>query len=949
MIQDHFGGQYANELICKGCPHYSERSEPYLAINLQVKNKKNIKDSLDALIEGEMLEGDNSYYCEKCDKKVPTLKRTCIKKLPKHLILVLKRFEFDYDTMQKMKVNDYCEFPEEINMEPYTQEGLSRREKRRAADEKGEEIDEEEYKPKYPLSLYDYKLSGVLVHSGYAEGGHYYSFIKDREDEEGKDKWYEFNDEMVKEFDKADLESECFGGEEKWSDLMGHSIYLKNSEKHRNAYVLFYERISKEDIPYESEESEGKDTQEEKIDGVMKEDNDDDYDIKMVSDKESSATEPKFMRRQTLIVSEDISQLVLEENRKYWQYRFMFSKEYSEFILELCTLWNSKHIIMFNYDTRNRDYHLFGIDESNFKEELKKGEKFFGGNHSYNKNIKFYPDKHLLKEESIDVFSKYGGEKVDAFEFEIFKLAATFYLTVTQRASLKEQVPELLDLIKSHMNKSLKACKWLITQFSNREVLLENLLQCPVGDMRKLSVGILYCAMLNLYEDEKNQLNDYWQYKEGQKDSLQKSYLGNFINILICMMPESHIYTEFNTQFFSLLSKFASLGKEARLYLLKARLIGKLMIYGNEDASVFKEFFNDNTDIIYDENDTVELGLPIRLDKLKLSLWEDLFMKKRDMQIAEASQDFTYIYETLSLLIRSCVFKAADGPTFVDDMRYTQLHENEYLTLQIDEKDMTTLIDSCSSKQSIKHLGSILLHLCANNMEFDVALRGVLTQGINDKQLDDLKSYFPIFKRYLMIQDENSEDRVMEGLREYWTILKNNNKYVPFMAKFTSFLVKMCNISRAVAEALATSPEDWDWVIEWIRANPYSSKSTQQQYKNHYREIAHSHYKINRLDEIKSCNFETYENEHDSDDDMSDHKFFKGEKIDYQFETDRWTTAEIVIVLDEMIHVQYQAFNQTKSHWFSPNGKRARLVRMVMFFSALAATSSPSTWSRKSA
>ena len=94
MIQEHFGGTYANELICKGCPHYSERSEPYLAVNLQVKNKKSIKDSLEALIEGEMLDGDNCYYCEKCDKKVPTLKRTCIKRLPRHLILVLKRFEF---------------------------------------------------------------------------------------------------------------------------------------------------------------------------------------------------------------------------------------------------------------------------------------------------------------------------------------------------------------------------------------------------------------------------------------------------------------------------------------------------------------------------------------------------------------------------------------------------------------------------------------------------------------------------------------------------------------------------------------------------------------------------------------------------------------------------------------------------------------------------------------
>ena len=51
--------------------------------------------------EGEVLDGDNAYQCEKCDKKITAVRRMCLKKLPNHLILVLKRFEFDYDTMQK--------------------------------------------------------------------------------------------------------------------------------------------------------------------------------------------------------------------------------------------------------------------------------------------------------------------------------------------------------------------------------------------------------------------------------------------------------------------------------------------------------------------------------------------------------------------------------------------------------------------------------------------------------------------------------------------------------------------------------------------------------------------------------------------------------------------------------------------------------------------------------
>ena len=64
-----------------------------------MKNNKSILKSLESFVEGEILEGDNAYQCEKCNKKVNALKRQCLKKLPKHLILALKRFEFDFDTM----------------------------------------------------------------------------------------------------------------------------------------------------------------------------------------------------------------------------------------------------------------------------------------------------------------------------------------------------------------------------------------------------------------------------------------------------------------------------------------------------------------------------------------------------------------------------------------------------------------------------------------------------------------------------------------------------------------------------------------------------------------------------------------------------------------------------------------------------------------------------------
>jgi ubiquitin carboxyl-terminal hydrolase 9/24 len=41
--------------------------------------------------------------------------------------MVLKRFEFNFDTMTKFKINDYCEFPMQINMKEYCQQSLAKK------------------------------------------------------------------------------------------------------------------------------------------------------------------------------------------------------------------------------------------------------------------------------------------------------------------------------------------------------------------------------------------------------------------------------------------------------------------------------------------------------------------------------------------------------------------------------------------------------------------------------------------------------------------------------------------------------------------------------------------------------------------------------------------------------------------------------------------------------
>lgn len=220
-IKSHFSGVFANQLICQDCPHSSTREEPFTALNLQIKNKKNLASCLESLVEGELLQGNNAYYCEKCNKTVSALKRVCIKRLPKILICVFKRFEFDYGKMKKIKLNDFCEFPTEINLAPFTQEGIS-----------GNNISIAEA---HPLEYYEYTLKGVIIHLGTADIGHYYSIIKNN-----SGKWFEFNDSTVEEYNIANLSKDAFG-----LPIYDEKIMPKQI---KNAYILVYEKRLSEDI-----------------------------------------------------------------------------------------------------------------------------------------------------------------------------------------------------------------------------------------------------------------------------------------------------------------------------------------------------------------------------------------------------------------------------------------------------------------------------------------------------------------------------------------------------------------------------------------------------------------------------------------------------------------------------------------------------------------------------
>ena len=114
---------------------------------LEVKEQTTLIGSLQKWTDKEEIE---DYNCENCMKKVRSItKRTYLYELPEIVILNLQRIIFDTKRGEKIKVHSRLEFPMELDLKEFT---------------KNDEIEET-----------NYRLKGVVIHTGTSEGGHYYS------------------------------------------------------------------------------------------------------------------------------------------------------------------------------------------------------------------------------------------------------------------------------------------------------------------------------------------------------------------------------------------------------------------------------------------------------------------------------------------------------------------------------------------------------------------------------------------------------------------------------------------------------------------------------------------------------------------------------------------------------------------------------------------------------
>lgn len=293
LINHLYQGQLKDYVKCLECECESARRDSYLDIPLVVRpfgsNQAycSVEDSMDAFVQPEILEGANQYFCEKCNKKCNAHKGLKFLTFPYLLTLQLKRFDFDYTTLHRIKLNDRMTFPEILDLNRFI-EVVENGELGEAAEKVAVESDSTTTGAKVcatPVSAdknddegidegieveagcsaassssdassvsseaatndrnaretaskgpYVYELFSIMIHSGSAAGGHYYAYIKSFTDGQ----WYSFNDQQVTKITYDDIQK-TYGGA-----TMSRTYYSSAYSSSTSAYMLMYRQIDKQ-------------------------------------------------------------------------------------------------------------------------------------------------------------------------------------------------------------------------------------------------------------------------------------------------------------------------------------------------------------------------------------------------------------------------------------------------------------------------------------------------------------------------------------------------------------------------------------------------------------------------------------------------------------------------------------------------------------------------------
>ena len=204
-ISSRFTGQVEQITQCLEVNFTKTKIQRFVDLSLDIIDCKNITDALVNYFSDELLTGENRIKAGEFGKQ-DAVRITRLIQPPDNLILQLKRFSYDMNSQEMMKLHDRVEFPLSLN---FTELQL--------------------HDATSPL-IFD--LYGIVLHDGDPTYGHYTFFARSLSRD--PERWYYLNDAIVSDCDFEFVKGKSYGG----------STYrmLGGSSGSCNAYLLLYRR-----------------------------------------------------------------------------------------------------------------------------------------------------------------------------------------------------------------------------------------------------------------------------------------------------------------------------------------------------------------------------------------------------------------------------------------------------------------------------------------------------------------------------------------------------------------------------------------------------------------------------------------------------------------------------------------------------------------------------------
>ncbi|KAA6388749.1 MAG: putative ubiquitin carboxyl-terminal hydrolase 34 [Streblomastix strix] len=238
--------------------HVSKKPEKHFMIPIPVQNHSSLIEVLHKSLEGSKLEGSNQYKCWQCNKSVNAQKSSLYTHLPDTIIFNLERFKMD-NYNNKVKINSKFEFPideeldmglimkkrskKEINLNEKQDNSSSFLSTSSLQSQQQSSSSSSSSSSPYSSTLNNnkYKLTGVVIHDGNGQVGHYYSFIRLNTPPFN---WIQCNDILVSEITTDDIKTIGFGGENlQLTNIQLGEILNIPKDQGKSAYLLIYKRI----------------------------------------------------------------------------------------------------------------------------------------------------------------------------------------------------------------------------------------------------------------------------------------------------------------------------------------------------------------------------------------------------------------------------------------------------------------------------------------------------------------------------------------------------------------------------------------------------------------------------------------------------------------------------------------------------------------------------------